>query len=325
MSRKTFRPRPELLAKFPPVSGNAVNGVGERNARPPSPFFWHPADQHAFGDLQQYIVKEMRPASGEDHSFRNPEVDRGPSLIAVADKPVTGISADEWTSRIKAFALANATDDIGITPMQSEYVFDGYTINEQSVILLAVEHDYDALAQAPGNSDNLSAYHDLHKQYNRGAKAARLLTNYIRSQGYVAHAYPGPMADALLMIPAAVQAGLGELGKHGSMIHRTFGSGFRLAAVTTDMPVAYDKPDAFGADEFCVKCQACRRACPPDAILDIKTWVRGEYKWYVDFDKCIPYFGEHYACGICIAVCPWTRPGVASKLIQRLAAGANTT
>ena len=43
-------------------------------------------------------------------------------------------------------------------------------------------------------------------------------------------------ADALLLIPPAIASGLGELGKHGSMISRRFGSGMRLAGVTTNMP-----------------------------------------------------------------------------------------
>jgi epoxyqueuosine reductase QueG len=63
----------------------------------------------------------------------------------------------------------------------------------------------------------------------------------------------------------------------------------------------------------------CRNACPPDAIGDVKQLVRGVEKWYVDFDKCIPYFDETYGCGICIAVCPWSTPGRAPKLAERWA------
>ena len=115
----------------------------------------------------------------------------------------------------------------------------------------------------------------------------------------------------------ALACGFGELGKHGSIINRTYGSSFRLAAVTTDLPLAPDAPDAFGADDFCTRCQVCRNACPPDAIHDLKQLVRGVEKWYVDFDRCIPYFEETYGCGICIAVCPWSTPGRAPRLAER--------
>jgi len=97
------------------------------------------------------------------------------------------------------------------------------------------------------------------------------------------------------------------------MISRKFGAGVRLAGVTTDMPLVPSRPDRFGADEFCSTCQVCTNACPPGAILEHKQMVRGVERWYVDFDKCIPFFAENASCGICIATCPWTRPDVRPK------------
>jgi len=34
------------------VDGNEYNGVAETELRPPKPFFWHPADEHHWGDMQ---------------------------------------------------------------------------------------------------------------------------------------------------------------------------------------------------------------------------------------------------------------------------------
>jgi epoxyqueuosine reductase QueG len=48
--------------------------------------------------------------------------------------------------------------------------------------------------------------------------------------------------------------------------------------------------------------------------------VRGESKWYVDFDKCIPYFVKTYGCAICIEVCPWSEPGRGEWLSAKLLA-----
>ena len=47
--------------------------------------------------------------------------------------------------------------------------------------------------------------------------------------------------------------------------------------------------------------------------------VRGQQKWYIDFDKCIPFFNQTYGCAICIATCPWSRPGVGLNLASKLA------
>ena len=63
-------------------------------------------------------------------------------------------------------------------------------------------------------------------QYSRGTRSSYALANWIRSQGYEADPYPGPMASALLLVPPAIAAGLGELGKHGSLISPHFGAGF---------------------------------------------------------------------------------------------------
>ena len=199
------------------------------------------------------------------------------------------------------------------------WVYEGYTIDEPWVILIGVAMDYDELAEAPPSFENPRAAVVVANEYNRAARACRKLRNFILGQGYAAKAYQGPYATALNMLPAAIAAGFGELGKHGSLINREYGSSFRLSAVTTDMPLVADSPDEFGADDFCTRCKACANVCPPDAIANTKQLVRGAMKWYVDFDKCIPYFGEALGCAACLAQCPWSRPGNAGRLIEKLA------
>jgi hypothetical protein len=60
-------------------------------------------------------------------------------------------------------------------------------------------------------------------------------------------------------------------------------------------------------------------AFPPAAISPQKQMVRGVERWYVDFDKRIPFIAEAASCGICIAECPWTRPNVRPKLLSTIA------
>ena len=67
-----YTPNPELLKHFPEQSGNTVNGLGETERRPPSPFFWHPADIHPFGELQRFIVNDLRPARGRITPLETP-------------------------------------------------------------------------------------------------------------------------------------------------------------------------------------------------------------------------------------------------------------
>jgi ferredoxin len=314
VSKERYKPKPETLAMLK-VSGNPINGLGETEARRPSPFFWHPPDQHPFGELQNAARQSSRKCPGSGPAFM--AAYNHPELRLIAEtRPES--TAEQFSADVTAFALANEADAIGIAPMDPLYVFEGYTIDEPWVIVLALAHNYERLKQVPSDETNGVGVTDIGEQYARGTRASYALANWIRSQGFNARAYPGPSANALLLIPPAIASGLGELGKHGSMISRQFGSGFRLAGVTTDMPLTATSPDVFGGDAFCANCQVCTRECPPGAISEEKQMVRGVNRWYVDFDKCIPYFAESASCGICIAVCPWTRPEVRPKLLNTM-------
>ena len=50
-----YSPASELLDAFPDVSGNEINGLGEPDPRPASPFFWHPLTKQPFGKLQEVV------------------------------------------------------------------------------------------------------------------------------------------------------------------------------------------------------------------------------------------------------------------------------
>lgn len=311
----TWKAKPETVALLR-VSGNAINGVGETAPRRPSPFFWHPPDQHPWGDLQIVARQSSRNCPGSAQAFQAAYTYPDLNPVSASRSRAT---AQELTEKVRGFALSHEADDAGIAAMDPTYIFEGYTIEHAWVVILALAHNYERLREVPSDETNGLGVCDVGDQYARGTRSSYALANWIRSQGYHADPYPGPSAGALLLIPPAIAAGLGELGKHGSLISPRFGAGVRLAGVTTDMPLLPTVPLSFGADEFCATCQVCTQACPPAAITPTKQMVRGVERWYVDFDKCIPYFAEAASCGICIAECPWTRPSVRPKLLTTMA------
>lgn len=311
-----YRPNPIFTDAFPAVSGNTVNGLGETEYRQASPFFWHPHDRQTHGLLQETVINYHR-RSPEMREVFTPAADRGPKPIEVAKVKVCK-PAEEWTELVKQFVLENEGDLVGITPMKLDYVYQGYEVSQANVIIIGVAMDHDELSKAPASFEHPDAGVEVGRQYNRASRVARRLSNFIAEQGHYAKGWPGPYASGLSMMPAAIEAGIGELGKHGSLINREYGSSIRLSAVTTDMPLTYDLPADFAADDFCTQCQVCVNACPPGAIDNLKQLVRGVEKWYVNFDACIPYFGETLACGICLAVCPYSKPGTAPRLAEKM-------
>lgn len=66
--RKPYLPNPDTLALLR-VSGNSINGLGETSVRRASPFFWHPADQHPYGDLQMVARQSSRKCPGATEAF----------------------------------------------------------------------------------------------------------------------------------------------------------------------------------------------------------------------------------------------------------------
>jgi hypothetical protein len=119
-----------------------------------------------------------------------------PELIPVPEKNIeeepVEVSTARFTGQVTAFALSNAADDVGVAPMDPLYVFEGYTVEEPWVIVLALAHNYERLKQVPCDETNGVGVCDIGDQYARGTRAAYALANWIRSQGYAASATPGP-------------------------------------------------------------------------------------------------------------------------------------
>ena len=89
------------------------------------------------------------------------------------------------------------------------------------------------------------------------------LAQFLRNAGY--QAVPS-LNDTALAIPYAVQAGLGEYGRHGLLIHPHYGPRVRIGKLWTDLPLSHDEPAPFGVADFCEICDRCATACPAQAI-----------------------------------------------------------
>ena len=311
--------KPALLFKLlrPKRSGNAINGLGESKPRRPTPIYqrfdhWNPWLLYGLS----FIVHKMLTPEHWKFFKRMMELDKG-GFCDIAETRIED-TPENWAKKVKEKALSlPGCEIVGIARMDPLWVFDRDHDEHKWIIVIGASMDYDVLKKNL-DRNTLASEVTVFDTYIRTQEAAFALTNWIRQQGHEAEGIGGPKASKVNNIPAAIAAGLGQLGKHGSMMNEQLGSNFRMSTVLTNMPLVADEPVDIGVDEFCTSCQLCTKFCPPDAIYPEKQLVRGEMKWFVNFDKCVPYFNDHDGCAICLSACPWTMPGLAPGIVQKM-------
>jgi Pyruvate/2-oxoacid:ferredoxin oxidoreductase delta subunit len=235
---------------------------------------------------------------------RTPPVN--PERTEIADPATT-------TAEIKRLVLEMGADAVGVAECDPRLVFtQAGAFGHTSVVVFGIAMSYDNMADIGPRSQD-----EVHRVYHKLDDIGLRLAHQLAAYGYAASMQPND--GDIPLVAFAYLAGLGELGKHGSLISPELGSSFRLGAVTTEMPLQADGPKDFGIDEVCAKCGVCARFCPGDAIKHDKKVVNGVERWHVDTPACEPYFHQLYGCKICLMVCPLNSRGVFGEAFKRAA------
>ncbi len=298
-----------------PRSGNEINGLGGAERTRARKVFHNPGGETLPWDALDQFFALINPRGVVRHILANMWQLRrrdGPVNANRVDVPDPAL----MTARIKDKARELGADLVGVTRLTDDVLYAGADVPYRYAISIGLRMDRDEMRFVPQPRAAL----EVMRVYRAVSRIAIELGEHVRGLGWPAKAYGNPNSTDLLHIPLAVRAGLGQLGKHGSLISKEHGSNVRLATIVTDLPLATDEEVDIGVDDLCRTCRRCVLDCPPDAISDEKQLVRGEEKWYVDFDRCVPYFTKTYGCAICIQVCPWSEPGRGPKLSEKLLA-----
>jgi hypothetical protein len=238
----------------------------------------------------------------------------------VMDKPVFKkviIKDKEKISKeIKAAANFFGAYRVGITRVNDKWIYlkdmDNNPIDVPKdcnfAIVMTVKMDGAAIRTSP----SFTACIATGFAYSQMAFLISCMAEFIRNLGYKAI----PMGnDTSLSIPLAIDAGLGELGRHGLLITPDYGPCVRICKVFTDLPLKLDKPITFGVTDFCKNCKKCSEACEADAIQTVKepsfktecpSNNTGILRWAVNQDRCYKFWIENGGeCSNCIAACPY--------------------
>ncbi|MFX1518840.1 MAG: reductive dehalogenase [Promethearchaeota archaeon] len=221
----------------------------------------------------------------------------------------------DMSKKIKNAGKFFGADLVGITRLNEFWVYsnsynrlngknDPINISSEDfkfAIVMAIAMDYKKFTMS---DIEVSAATGL--GYSKMAFAASHLAQYIRNLGY--RALPCGN-DTAFSVPLAIDAGLGEQGKHGMLITPEFGPRVRLCKVITNLPLSPDKPIDFGVQEYCeVNCNKCVENCPAQAINGKKEVKNGVLKWVASGERCFSFWCEQgNDCSICIKVCPFNK------------------
>jgi reductive dehalogenase len=248
----------------------------------------------------------------------------------------------EMTKEIKRTARYLGADLVGITTVKDDFTYSESFSYEESrlgvgpavttpvnlkhkwLIVLAQEMDYAAVkaALAGSRGNGWGAQGEVGKSYNAVAQIACALAAYIRQLGYSARAHH-LRNDLLMHVPAAVDAGLGEQGRHNYLITAKYGPRVRTSLVSTELELIEDKPVDIGVQDFCDYCRLCEENCPPKALGSERTVVRGYRRWPQDQEKCFKFWvsgANTWACTVCMNICPWNKPRSFVHRVSSLAA-----
>ncbi|MCW5633232.1 MAG: 4Fe-4S dicluster domain-containing protein [Rubrivivax sp.] len=243
---------------------------------------------------------------------------RGP-VVPGADDPGRNAAA------LKATSYYLGADAVGLcaVPGWAYYSHDAggnplpaYHANGVNLLL---DQGHETMEGASGD-DWISVAQSM-RAYLRFSLIGGVLAEQIRLLGYGARVHSVLDGD-VLQPPLLLLSGLGEVSRIGEVILNPFlGPRLKSGTVTTDMPMAADKPIDFGLQRFCEQCNKCARECPSGAITAGPKLVYNGYEiWKSDAEKCARYRITNAAggmCGRCMKTCPWNLEGLLADSLWR--------
>ncbi len=221
----------------------------------------------------------------------------------------------ELANHIKSLCYFLEADMVGICELPEwawfTHDFHGNPVEAKHKYAIVMLIDQGQKTMAAASGDDWISGAQSYIAYTKGSVIGVTVADYIRQLGYDADPHTNDRSH-VNHIPLTLLAGLGELSRIGEVVLNPFmGPRFKTTVVTTDLPLAVDKPIDFGLQDFCSKCLKCARECPPGAIsFGDKVMFNGYEMWKPDVESCTRYRIMNpggSSCGRCLKVCPFNK------------------
>lgn len=268
-----------------------------------------------------YYVRKAAPSSAQRRALG------AFVLLQDGDPSPTQVPLDpaKAADLVKATSYFLGVDAVGLSrcPDWTWYSHDatGEPIEppHDNAISMIIDQGFETMEGASGD-DWISVAQSM-RAYLRFSLLGGVVARQLRNLGYSAKAH-SVMDGEVLQPPLLLLSGLGEVSRIGEVILNPFlGPRLKSGVVTTDLPMAHDKPIDFGLQNFCEACKKCARECPSGAITaGPKLMFNGYEIWKSDSQKCATYriTTEGGAmCGRCMKTCPWNLEGVLGDAVFR--------
>lgn len=236
----------------------------------------------------------------------------------IRPEPLPFKSPEHAAALIKKVAYHFGATLVGITKLNPDWAYDVNVRGGEPgpfevpkhweyVIAVGVPQEWEQVMSNPAHGTSYDGY-------ARARIAAGRMAAFVKNLGYPARAHVPPGSYDLIMPPILVDAGIGQQGRHGFVINPETGANFRCAVVTTNLPMAVDKPIDFGVAEFCNTCKICAEQCPSGSISLADSnegmTTRGYRHWEINTATCLNFWESTMGprgCRLCIATCPYSR------------------
>jgi epoxyqueuosine reductase len=210
--------------------------------------------------------------------------------------------------------------DNGIVLFGTGFVEDKISSDLKSMpyaISIGMRYPYTIIDQIK-DGPTITYFHQYRTMNANLDRCAIIAQSILLSNGYEAMYVPAsqsdPKADYSGIFShkiAAIRAGLGFIGKNNLFLSNEFGPAVRLSTILTDMELDISAERISG----CNDCNECFSACPAGAIFGVMPNENYDRKEIFSPEKCSYYMstkfkdmGRGSVCGICIGVCPYSKP-----------------
>ena len=249
-----------------------------------------------------------------------------------AGAPPVDLSPRQNSALIKDIVRYLGSDDCGIARLSPDFIYSHVgrgpepygkeiDLDHRFAVAFALEMDTAMVAAAP----DAPVVVETGRKYVEAARIGIILADFLRRLGHPARAHIAGSNYQVIVPPIAWEAGLGEMGRLGTLITSKYGPRARLGIVTTDFPLEPDQPIVFGVQDFCARCLKCARNCPARAIpLGEPSLDNGVRRWVIDRERCYEFWRQiGTECAVCLAVCPYSHPPTPFHRLVKRAASAS--